>query len=75
MFKRKILPAFLAFAIIACATVTALASTYVGNAHTHKFHYSDCRYVDQMNDSNKVYFDDRDEAVNEGYVPCKVCRP
>ena len=34
MFKRKILPAFLAFAIIVCATVTALASTYVGNAHT-----------------------------------------
>ncbi|WP_434132806.1 hypothetical protein KIAC18_000327 [Sporomusa sphaeroides] len=59
-----------------CAdNVCPLASSYVGNARTYKFHFSGCRYVGQMNAGNKVYFDSRDEAVNAGYVPCKVCRP
>jgi len=73
-FKRKLLPIIVVL-LIACSAATALASTYVGNARTHKLHYADCRYVGEMNDNNKVYFEDRDEAINEGYVPCKVCRP
>jgi len=73
-FKRKLLPIIVVL-LIACSAATALASTYVGNARTHKFHYADCRYVGEMNDNNKVYFEDRDEAIDEGYVPCKVCRP
>lgn len=36
---------------------------------------SSSRYVSQMNPTNKVFFDTRDEAVDAGYVPCKVCRP
>ncbi len=55
--------------------ISPLSSSYIGNARTYKFHYSSCRYVGQMNDGNKVYFDSRDEAVNAGYVACKVCRP
>jgi outer membrane biogenesis lipoprotein LolB len=73
-FKRKLLPIIVVL-LIACSAATALASTYVGNARTHKLHYADCRYVGEMNDSNKVYFEDRDEAIDEGYVPCKVCKP
>nr|WP_302937364.1 Ada metal-binding domain-containing protein [Megamonas funiformis] len=22
-----------------------------------------------------MYFSSRDEAINSGYIPCKVCRP
>ena len=73
-FKRKLLPIIVVL-LIACSAATALASTYVGNARTHKLHYADCRYVGEMNDNNKVYFEDRDVAINEGYVPCTVCRP
>lgn len=56
-------------------TPVPFVATYIGNAHTYKFHYSSCRYVRMMNDGNKVYFDSRDEAINDGYVPCKVCKP
>jgi methylphosphotriester-DNA--protein-cysteine methyltransferase len=28
-----------------------------------------------MNPANKVPFATRDEAIQAGYVPCKVCRP
>ena len=52
-----------------------LASSYVGNAKTKKFHYADCSMVNKMNPSNKVYMNTREEAINAGYVPCKRCKP
>ena len=48
---------------------------YIGNANSYKFHYSSCSSVDQMNESNKVEFYSRDEAINAGYNPCKRCDP
>jgi hypothetical protein len=48
---------------------------YIGNSRSYIFHHSWCRYVGQMSDSHKVYFDSRDEAIDAGYRPCKVCRP
>lgn len=51
------------------------AGEYVGNSNTGKFHYASCTWVGRMNPANKVYFDNRQEAVNAGYVPCKVCKP
>lgn len=51
------------------------SGSYVGNANTHVFHYSSCSYVNRMKDGNKVYFNSREEAISEGYRPCKVCSP
>lgn len=51
------------------------AGNYVGNSNTGKFHYASCTWVGKMSPSNKVYFDTRQDAVNAGYVPCKVCKP
>lgn len=48
---------------------------YIGNKNTHKFHYPYCSSVDQMKDKNKEYLSSRDQAINEGYVPCKKCKP
>ena len=74
MMKKKV-AIFLFLLFVLMLPLIAYASSYVGNAHSHKFHYSDCRYVSQMNESNKVWFDSREEAIGSGYVPCKVCRP
>lgn len=54
---------------------TALATTYVGSVNSDKFHYTYCRYAKRIYDENKIYFYSRDEALNSGYIPCKVCRP
>lgn len=54
---------------------TAFATTYVGAVNSNKFHYTYCRYADRIYESNKIYFSSRDEAINSGYIPCKVCRP
>lgn len=57
------------------ASSVALGSNYIGNNHSYKFHYASCNYVSRMSDHHKVYFESRAEAIEAGYVPCKVCRP
>ena len=51
------------------------SGSYVGNSNTGKFHFSGCGSVNKMSEKNKVFFSSRDEAVNQGYVPCKKCNP
>ena len=70
-FLKKIIP----LTIILSLALSGFASAYIGNLRTHKFHTDNYRYVYQMNDSNKIYFNSRDEAIDSGYIPCKVCRP
>ena len=48
---------------------------YIGNKNSKKLHYADCPSVDDMKDKNKVEFYSRDEAINQGYEPCKRCNP
>lgn len=49
--------------------------TYVGSAQSNKFHHPGCRMAKKINEGNLVTFGSREEAVNAGYVPCKVCHP
>lgn len=72
---KKIFAAIVALIVTATAFATVLASAYVGNSNTKKFHYADCSSVGKMNSANRVAFNTRDEAVNAGYVPCKRCKP
>lgn len=48
---------------------------YIGNSGTKKFHYTYCGSADKITESNRVYFNSRDDAINRGYVPCKRCNP
>lgn len=49
---------------------------YIANLNTHKFHYPGCRSVGQMKEENKWYFyGDRQELIDQGYEPCKICNP
>ena len=73
--KRRVAIVLATLLLVVAAAANVFASTYVGNARTHKFHYEWCRYVGRMNESNKVYFEDRDDSIDQGYVPCKVCQP
>ena len=51
------------------------SGSYVGNANSGKFHYASCSSVNKMSEGNKVFFSSRDDAVNQGYEPCKRCNP
>lgn len=48
---------------------------FIGNKNSKVFHSPDCSSVSNMKDSNKVYFDSREDAVNNGYSPCQACNP
>ena len=49
--------------------------TYIGNKNSKAFHIETCDSVSIMSDKNKIIFQNREEAVNEGYTPCKACNP
>lgn len=57
------------------ASVDMSEAVYIGNKNTKKFHYPSCSSVSDMKDKNKVALSSRDEAIAEGYVPCKRCNP
>ena len=51
----------------------AEAGMYIGNKNSKKFHRQDCRALPA--EKNRVYFDSRDKAIQNGYDPCKICNP
>ena len=50
-----------------------IASGYIGNRNTKKYHRSTCSYLPDQ--SNQIVFDDPEEAEAAGYSPCGKCRP
>lgn len=48
---------------------------YIGNSNTGKFHELTCKWGQKISEHNKVSFKNRNEAISQGYQPCKVCNP
>ena len=48
---------------------------YPANSRSKIFHREDCMYVEKISEENYKSFFDRDDAVKEGYRPCKKCKP
>jgi micrococcal nuclease len=57
------------------ATPSPGPCSYVGNASSLIFHHASCDSVAKMAEGNKVCFASRDEAIGQGYRPCKRCNP
>lgn len=72
---KKILATILTATIFLTAMSVVFATSYVGNKNSKIFHYSDCSSVAKMKVENRVGFNSRDEAVGNGYRPCKKCSP
>ena len=48
---------------------------YVGSSKSNKYHYPTCKWALKIKPANLVKFVSAKEALDAGYVPCKVCRP
>jgi micrococcal nuclease len=48
---------------------------YVGNMHSMRFHRPECSSVQGIPDANRVIYKTREEAVYDGYSPCRNCAP
>lgn len=53
----------------------ALAANYVGNTNSYKFHRVTCRAAKRISPGNRIEFSTRQEAINYGMTPCKICKP
>ncbi|MBQ8573119.1 MAG: MBL fold metallo-hydrolase [Ruminococcus sp.] len=51
------------------------AYNYVGNKNSKVFHSLNCSSVENTKEKNKVYFNTREDAADNGYSPCKACNP
>lgn len=49
--------------------------TYIGNQNSKVFHVSSCTSVKRMKESNQVILENKEEALAQGYRPCKICQP
>lgn len=47
--------------------------SYIGNINSKAFHKESCKTLPA--EKNRVYFDTRDEAIEQGYHPCGNCKP
>ncbi len=55
------------------ATPALTETYYIGNKNSKKFHYSTCTGLPK--EENRVEFDSRETAINNGYSPCGICKP
>ena len=54
-------------------TAAVMEAEFVGNKNSRKYHIEDCGSLPI--EKNRVYFADRDAAVEAGYTPCGSCKP
>jgi methylphosphotriester-DNA--protein-cysteine methyltransferase len=76
MKRKRILVAIFVLILFVGACLTLAADyKYVGSVKSNKYHYPNCRYVQMIKPENLVTFKSAKEALEAGYVPCKVCKP
>jgi len=49
------------------------SAKYIGNINSKIFHLPVCKSLPE--ERNRIYFESRDAAENNGYTPCKNCNP
>ena len=46
---------------------------FIGNINSKIFHVPTCRTLPALR--NRIYFSSRQEAIDQGFEPCRNCRP
>ncbi len=76
MKKFKLLSLLLILSLIlSVGAVQQQETKFVGSKKSDKYHYTWCRWAQKIKSSNLVTFNSVKEALEAGYVACKVCRP
>jgi len=76
MKKNRILVTTIVLAFFLVAYLSLAADVkYVGSANSKKYHNPDCKWAKKISPKNVVTFKTAQDALEAGYVPCKVCKP
>ena len=54
---------------------TIVENKYVASKNSKVFHNAECSSAKRIAAKNLVYYKSRDEAINSGKRPCKICKP
>ena len=66
----------LMIAVLALLAATqGMNAQYVGSKRSDKYHRSSCWYVQRIHAENLIEWSSVNDAISEGYVACRVCRP
>ncbi len=66
--------------LVACdkqtpSTADQVKAGYVASAIREPFHRPECKWAQRISRENLQTFKTREEAINAGHKPCKVCKP
>lgn len=71
--KRLRLLSLLLFLVLLATAVQA--AEFWGSSKSNKYHFPSCRHAQNIKSTNRIVFNSPAEAIQSGYIPCKVCRP
>ncbi len=52
-----------------------IEKSYLGNAHTFRFHRPGCRSLERTDKNRLLEYSSRDEFLDLGFSPCRNCKP
>lgn len=63
--------------LLICLIITQVKGQgqFVGSKNSNVYHYPSCQYAENINEENKIWFENAQDAVNHNYRPCEVCNP
>jgi len=61
--------------VIPLIAKSGAGAAYIANKNSKKFHRPDCRWAVKIKPENRIDFSTKQEAIDKGYAPCKVCKP
>jgi hypothetical protein len=61
--------------LLASSTSSQEGARFVGSITSKKYHRPDCRYALKIKPENLIYFRSEEDALGQGYLPCKICNP
>jgi len=57
------------------ATTDQVTLYYIGNTKSKRYHCSWCNSAKTMSEKNQIIFDTKQEALDNGYKGCTICKP
>ncbi len=67
---------FITLLVALLLTLPAVAAPqYIASIKQAPFHRLSCGWGRKIEEHNAVYYETREEAINDGHRPCKTCKP
>ena len=57
------------------AEINNSENVFWASSETTKFHKPTCEWAYKIKESNKIVYNSREAAIEDGKIPCEVCNP